>query len=243
MERKVALVTGASRGLGKEIATIFAQNQIDVVVNYKDSEEQAEHLAKELEEQYLIKALPVKCDIKEEEEVKKMMQTIEKEFTHLDIIVNNAGIANDSIFLDKTKEDFIKVYETNLIGAFLVSKYGKKLMKRGSIINITSTNGIDTNYPYSADYDASKAALISLTNNLAEELAPHIRVNAIAAGWMETDMIKDIDQQYRKEEEERILLGRFADPKEIAEVVYFLSTEKASYINKSVIRVDGGYHA
>lgn len=242
MERKVALITGASRGLGQEIARVFAKNNADVIINYKENKEKAEHLAEELEEKYHITALPIQCDVSKEEEVKEMIAKIKEKFTHLDTIVNNAGIACDSLFLDKEKEDFLKVYETNLIGPFLVSKYGVHLMEEGSIINITSTNGIDTNYPYSADYDASKAALISLTDNLAVELAPKIRVNAVAPGWIDTEMNQELGEEYKKEEEKKILLKRFANPIEIAEVVYFLSTNKASYINKSVIRVDGGFY-
>ena len=170
-----------------------------------------------------------------------MIDEVKNVFSKIDVVVNNAGIANDSIFLDKTKNDFMKVIETNLVGSFLVSKYASRIMKNGSIINISSTNAIDTNYPYSADYDASKAGLISLSNNLADALAPNIRVNTVAPGWINTDMNKELDKDYIKEEESKILLGRFAEVKEIAEVVYFLSTEKASYINKSIIRVDGGY--
>ena len=241
MENKVALITGASRGLGKEIATIFAKNQINVIINYLYSKKEAIQLANTLEKKYLIKALALKCDISSEEEVKEMIQTIKQKFQRIDILINNAAISNDSIFLDKTKEDFLKIMETNLLGPFLVSKYASKIMEKGSIINISSTNALDTNYPYSADYDASKAGVISLSANLAEELAPNIRVNTVTPGWIKTDMTKDLDLEFMKQEEKKILLNRFADPKEIAEVVYFLTTDEASYINKSVIRVDGGY--
>lgn len=241
MSNKVALITGSSRGLGKEIATLFAANNYDVVINYNNSIEEAKELEQKLKSEYKINAISIKCDISNEENVKKMIDEVKNVFSKIDVVVNNAGIANDSIFLDKTKNDFMKVIETNLVGSFLVSKYASKIMKNGSIINISSTNAIDTNYPYSADYDASKAGLISLSNNLADALAPNIRVNTVAPGWINTDMNKELDKDYIKEEEIKILLGRFAEVKEIAEVVYFLSTEKASYINKSIIRVDGGY--
>ncbi len=241
MSNKVALITGSSRGLGKEIATLFAANNYDVVINYNNSIEEAKELEQKLKSEYKINAISIKCDISNEENVKKMIDEVKNVFSKIDVVVNNAGIANDSIFLDKTKNDFMKVIETNLVGSFLVSKYASKIMKNGSIINISSTNAIDTNYPYSADYDASKAGLISLSNNLADALAPNIRVNTVAPGWINTDMNKELDKDYIKEEESKILLGRFAEVKEIAEVVYFLSTEKASYINKSIIRVDGGY--
>ncbi len=172
-----------------------------------------------------------------------MFKSIESKYNKLDCIVNNAGIANDSAMFDKKMNDFLKVYETNLVGPFLVTKHGKKLLDdESSVVNITSTNGIDTYYSYSADYDASKAALISLTHNMAVELAP-IRVNAVAPGWINTDMNKELDKEYIDEECKKILLGRFAEPVEIAKVVYFLASADAKYINNTIIRVDGGMNA
>lgn len=232
---RVVLVTGASRGLGAAIAQIFLESNDIVYVNYNKSEKEALSLCNKYQ-----KAIPIKCDVANELDVARMIDKIKKENNHLDIIVNNAGIADDSLVEDKTKASFMKILETNLIGPFLVCKYGRKIMDKGCIINISSTNGIDTNYPYSLDYDASKAGLNSLTNNLAVEYAPNIRVNAIAPGWINTDMNKELDKDYIKEECENILLHRFADPKEIANVVFFIASDKASYINNSVIRVDGG---
>lgn len=232
---RVVLVTGASRGLGASIARIFLENNDIVYVNYNKSKKEALALCNKYK-----RAVPIKCDVANELEVANMIDKIKRENNHLDIIINNAGIANDSLVEDKTKASFMKVLETNLIGPFLVCKYGSKIMDKGCIINISSTNGIDTNYPYSLDYDASKAGLNSLTNNLAIEYAPNIRVNAIAAGWMNTDMNKELDEDYIKEECKNILLHRFAETEEIANVVFFLSSDKASYINNSVIRVDGG---
>lgn len=245
MERKVALITGSSRGLGKEIAKKFAKNNYDIVVNYNKSEQEAKKLKEELKN-LNTDILLVKADITSEEEVKEMINKTITHFNKIDVLINNAGIAIDTIFEEKNKENFQKILNTNLIGPFLVSKYVVEEMikqKKGNIINITSTNGIDTYYPESLDYDASKAGLISLTHNLAIKCAPYINVNAIAAGWIETDMNKEMDIEYKKQEENKILLKRFAHPKEIANVVYFLSTDEAKYINNEVIRVDGGtYH-
>lgn len=240
---KVVLITGASRGIGASTASTFAKNNYNVVINYNKSESQAMKLKLELESTYNIKCLCIKADISKEEEIINMVEETIKEFGTIDVLVNNAGIAIDTIFEDKTKENFQKIINTNLIGTFLMSKHVSKYMKenkKGTIINVSSTNGIDTNYPYSLDYDASKAGVISLTKNLAIELAPNIRVNSVAPGWVNTNMNEDLDEEFCKEEQSKILLNRFAKPNEIAEVIYFLSTESASYINGTTIRVDGG---
>ena len=192
---------------------------------------------------YNVEILPIKADITKEEDIKNMVSISIEKFQKIDILVNNAVIAIDTTFEDKTKENFMKTIDTNLIGPFLISKYvGESMLKekQGCIINISSTNGIDTYYEYSLDYDASKAGMISLTHNLALHYAPYVRVNCIAPGWINTEMNKNLDEEYKKEEESKILLNRFAEPIEIAKVVYFLSTDNAKYINNETIRVDGG---
>lgn len=232
---RIVLVTGASRGLGFAIAKIFLENNDIVYVHYNNSEQDALKLQAKYSNARLVKA-----DLSKEEDIKNMLNIIKKEQNNLDVIVNNAGIAIDTTFEDKTKDNFLYTLDVNLIAPFLVVKYAKELLKKGSIINISSTNGIDTYYPYSLDYDASKAGLISLTHNLAVELKPNIRVNAVAPGWINTDMNKELDEEYKKEECAKILLEKFGEPEEIAKVVFFLASDNASYINNSVIRVDGG---
>lgn len=242
MERKTVLITGASRGLGASIARVFAKNNHNIILNYNNSETEALNLTEELK-QYNVEVLPIKADMTNEEEIKNMVNISLEQFKKIDVLVNNAGIAIDTTFEDKTKENFIKTLDTNLIGPFLISKYvGESMLKekQGCIINISSTNGLETFYEYSLDYDASKAGLISLTHNLALHYAPYIRVNCIAPGWINTEMNKNLDKDYIKEEESKILLNRFGEPEEIAKVVYFLSTEDAKYINNETIRVDGG---
>ena len=237
------LVTGSSRGLGKAIIIEYAKNGYDVIINYNTSEKDALELKDYVESNYKIKALVIKCDISKEEEIDLMIEKVYKEFGYLDILVNNASIALDQDFTLKTKEDFMKTIEVNLVGTYLLSKkIGLKMLeaKSGTIINISSTNGIDTTYPESIDYDASKAGVISLTHNLANYFAPYIRVNTICPGWINTDMNKDLDKEFIEDETNKILLGRFAEPEEIASLVYFLGTDKASYINDSIIRIDGG---
>lgn len=237
------LVTGSSRGLGKAIVLEYAKNGYDVIINYNNSKDDALELKKYIESTYKVKAIVIKCDISKENEIDSMIEEIYKEFGYLDILVNNASIALDQDFELKTKEDFMKTLEVNLVGTYLLSKkIGLKMLKRksGNIINISSTNGLETTYPESIDYDASKAGVISLNHNLANYFAPYIRVNTICPGWINTDMNKDLDQDFINKELDKILLGRFADPKEIANLAYFLGTDKASYINDSIIRIDGG---
>ena len=237
---KVCLVTGSSRGIGRSTIIEFAKNGYDVVINYRNNELSANTLKEEVEEKYGVKVLVVKCDVSNETDIKNMIDTTISTFGKIDVLVNNAAIAIDTTLEDKTKENFMKILEVNLVGTFLVSKEVGKYMKNGSIINVSSTNGIDTIYPESLDYDASKAGVISLTKNLAIAYAPNIRVNTVAPGWVLTDMNKELDYEFVKNEEKKILLNRFADPEEIAKVIYFLASDEASYINGSVIRVDGG---
>ena len=240
--KKVALITGASRGIGRAVAINLAEHNYNLILNYNYSEKKVLELQEELK-QYDVKTIIIRADVSSEEEVKDMVELGIKEFKHIDVLINNAGIAIDTLFEDKTVENFRRTLDVNLIGPFLTSKYvGKYMLENnyGKIINIASTNGIDTFYPESLDYDASKAGLISLTHNLAVQYAPIINVNAVAPGWVNTDMNKELDKEFINEENKKILLKRFASPEEIANVVTFLASDEASYINGTVIRVDGG---
>ena len=237
------LVTGSSRGLGKAIILEYAKNGYDVVINYNNSKEEAFELKNYVESNYHVKALVIKCDISKESEIDSMIEEIYKEFGHLDVLVNNASIDSDQDFELKTKKEFMKTLEVNLVGTYLLSKkIGLKMLeeKKGNIINISSANGIDTTYTESIDYDASKAGVISLNHNLANYFAPYIRVNTICPGWINTDMSKELDEEFIERETSKILLNRFAETSEIANLAYFLGTDKASYINDSIIRIDGG---
>lgn len=243
MDKKVVLVTGSSIGLGRAIIEKFARNNYNVIINYNNSKQEAEELKSYIENTYHTKAITIKCDITKESEIEEMKQIIIKEFGVLDCLVNNAGIAIDTDFNLKTKEDFIKTLDTNLVSLFLVSRTFGNLMlenKKGKIINIASTNGIDSYYEYSLDYDTSKAGVINLTHNLANHYSPYINVNCVCPGWIDTPMNKDLDESFKQKEIGKILLRRFASPKEIASLVYFLSTDEASYINDSIIKIDGG---
>ena len=243
MKRKTVLVTGSSIGLGSFIIKKFASNNYNVIINYSTNKDEAMKLKDEILNEYNIEVLIIKCDISNENDIENMKDTIINKFGKLDVLINNASISNDSLVSDKTKESFMRILEVNLVGTFLVSRTFGDLMyknKKGIIINIGSTNGIDTYYEYSLDYDSSKAGVINLTHNLANYYSPYVNVNCVCPGWINTPMNKDMDTEFRKNEENKILLNRFAEPNEIASLVYFLSTEDASYINDSIIRIDGG---
>jgi 3-oxoacyl-[acyl-carrier protein] reductase len=172
-----------------------------------------------------------------------MVERVVREFGRIDVLVNNAGIVFDKDFEERTVEDWRRTLDVNLIGTFLVSKYvGAVMMKQkyGKIVNASSTSGIDSLNTTSVDYDASKAAIISLTRNLATQFAPYVNVNATALGWADTDMNKDLPADYLVAEKEKILKGRFANPREVAYLSYFLASDEAEFINGEVIKIDGG---
>lgn len=240
---KVVLVTGSNRGIGRSTIIEFAKAGLDVVINYCHHREEAFELKDYVESNYNVRCLVVKCDVSKEDEVIEMINEIVDYFGSLDILVNNASVCKDSLLMDKDVDSFRRILDVNLIGTYLCSKYAAKVMLdngNGSIINVSSTNAIDTYYPESCDYDASKAGVISLTHNLAREFSPYIRVNCVCPGWVNTDMNKELSVEQVHEEEKNILLGRFADPEEIAKVIVFLASNKSSYVNDSIIRVDGG---
>lgn len=238
---KVVLVTGSSRSLGAQIVKDFAKRGASVVIDYNNSYDKANKLYEEIEQVFPGKVLLLKCDVTNEDEVISMTKEIVNKFGKIDILVNNAGICNDSLFDEKSKEDFSHVLETNVFGTYLVTKHiGKHISKGGRIINIASDNGLGNGYPESCDYDASKAGVISLTHNMAKFYAPDINVNCICPGWIDTDMNKDLNDNQRNEINKGILLGRFASKREISNVVLFLASDEASYVNDSIITVNGG---
>ena len=243
MKRVVALVTGSNRGIGASCIEEFAKQGVTCIINYCHHEKEAKELEKEIKEKYKVDAMTIKCDVSNEEEVEKMVNDIVDKYGGIDILVNNAGVCRDSLLMDKNIKEFKRILDVNLIGTYLCSKYVGRVMldaKKGKIINISSTNAIDTFYPESCDYDASKAGVISLTHNFAREFAPFINVNCICPGWVKTSQSKGLSIEQLKEEKKKILLGRFANPEEISKIVVFLSSSKASYVNDSIIRVDGG---
>lgn len=243
--RKVALVTGGAKGIGAAIVKELARVGFDVVINYLTSEKEAHALANEVAS-FGVTALTMKCDISKEDEVTKMIQEIESKIGTVDVLINNAAVDLSTVWNEKTSVDFRKTLDVNVVGAYNVARAVKKGMmdkKWGRIINIASTNGINTYYPVCLEYDASKAALISLTHNLAIEFAPYVNVNAIAPGFIGTEAeLKGYDEEFLKSEQEKILVGRYGKPEEVAHLVKFLVSDEANYINNSVLRVDGGQY-
>lgn len=206
MDRKVVLITGGAKGIGAAIAKKMASLQYDVVINYLTSEKEALSLQKELQESYGVDVFLIKADVSKETLVKQMVDQVLQKFSKLDCLVNNASICMDNYFQDKTEEEFLRVVKTDLVGPFLTCKLVGNYMlsqKKGTIINIASTNGIDTMETYSMDYDASKAGVISLTKNFASALAPYVRVNAVAPGWTSTEAVLEMNPEYLKEEEKK----------------------------------------
>lgn len=241
---KIVLITGSAKGIGKAIAIELAKNNYDIVINYLNSKDEALALQKEIIDTYKVNCLAIKADVSKEEEVDNMVKEIEDKLGSVDILINNAAIDLSNMFHLKTAEEFRKTLDVNVVGAFNCAKrVSKKMIEKeyGRIINISSTNGINTYYPMSIDYDASKAALISLTHNLAVEFAPYIHVNAIAPGFIGTESELDgYDEEFLKQECEKILTKRYGDPSEVAYLVKFLISKEADYINNTIIRIDGG---
>ena len=241
---KVVLVTGGAQGIGKAIVLELAKNHYDVVINYLTSNKAAALLEEEIKKIYDVRVMTFQADVSKEEEVDAMISLIEKKWGGVDILINNAAVDLSNLFHLKTADEFRKTLDVNVVGAFNCSKRVYRHMldqEYGRIINISSTNGINTYYPMCIDYDASKAALISLTHNLAFEYGPYINVNAIAPGFIGTDNELDgYDEEFLKEEQEKIMVNRYGKPEEVAYLVKFLISDEANFINNTIIRIDGG---
>ena len=242
---KVVMITGARRGLGLACAKKFSEGGYCVVLNGRSHEEEMHVISKELEEKYSIECLVCMGDIANEEDVKRMLDEVQNKFGRLDVLVNNAGIVYDMEIEERATSVFEETMHNNVTGTYLMCKYFGNFMKSQDfmtrIINISSTNGINYNIPTSIDYDASKAAINSLTKNFALEYAPNILVNAIAPHWINTEMNVSLSKEELEEETSKIYLKRFAEPEEIANFVYFLGSEENTYITNEIMVISGGY--
>lgn len=242
LENKVALVTGASRGIGHEIAVTLAKEGAAVIINYNGSGERAEEVKKTIEEQGGRASL-YQCNVSDFSACETMVKDIVKEYGHVDILVNNAGITRDNLIMKMKEEDFDVVLNINLKGTFNTIRHlSRQMLKQrsGKIINISSVSGILGNAGQ-ANYAASKAGVIGLTKTMARELCTRgITVNAVAPGFVDTEMTEVLSEEVKEAACKQIPLGRFGKPADIANMVAFLASEKADYITGQVISVDGG---
>ncbi|OEG00358.1 3-oxoacyl-[acyl-carrier-protein] reductase [Vulcanibacillus modesticaldus] len=242
LNSKVAIVTGASRGIGKEIALTLAESGANVVINYVGNQERAEEVARQIREMGR-EALVIQADVSDSKQVDNLISTALSHFGKVDILVNNAGITRDNLIMRMKEEDWDKVIATNLKSVFLLSKaISRPMMKQryGRIINISSVVGVLGN-PGQANYVAAKSGVIGLTKTLARELATRgITVNAVAPGYIETDMTTNLSEDVKSKLLDQIPLARLGTPKDVANVVKFLVSDQASYMTGQVLHVDGG---
>lgn len=214
------LITGASIGIGACLAVKMAKNGYDLFLTYYSNQELCQELQKEIQEKYQVKCFIQKCDLKEEEDIIKLSQTIKEKFGKLDILVNNASTSNDNLFMDKTKKEFSEVLEVNLLGTFLMSKYMINIMsEKGIVINMASTDGIDTYSIYNVDYAVSKAGIIQLTKSMAL-IFKNLKVIAIAPNWVDTESTKEMNQDYLEEELKRIGQKELISKEKVVETIY-----------------------
>ncbi len=241
-DKQVVLVTGGSRGIGKAIALKYAQNGYNVVINYvSDNTDE-----KAIEEEFKnigVEVLLLKADVSKEEQVEKLVKKVIEKFGKIDVLVNNAGITKDTLLMRMKEEDFDRVIEINLKGTFLVTKAVVPYMmkkKNGRIINLSSVVGVTGNAGQ-CNYSASKAGIIGFTKSVAKELASrNIRANAVAPGFIDTDMTSILSDEVKNSINAQIPMKRMGSAQEIANVVYFLGNEESSYITGQVINIDGG---
>lgn len=241
LDGKVVLITGASRGIGKAIALLAAENHAHVLINYNKDEKSAAELVDMLHEKSLSASM-IKADVSSEDEVKDMFSSIKEKHSKLDVLVNNAGIMRNSLLALTNTELFDHTIDVNLKGTFLCTRYATNIMRKqrsGKVINISSIVGLQGSEGQTV-YSASKAAVIGFTRSAAKELGRYgITVNAVAPGLIDTDLIKDMKPDIKDKILSSISLGRIGTPEDVAKVVLFLSSDLANYVSGSVIAVDG----
>lgn len=242
VENKVVLITGASRGIGRELALTFAENNAKVVVNYAGSEDKAQAVVNEIKKNGG-DAIKIKANVSDETDVKAMIKETVKTFGRLDVLINNAGITRDNLLMRMSEKDFDDVININLKGVFLCTKAVTRQMmkqKSGRIINISSVVGISGN-PGQANYVSAKAGVIGLTKSNAKELASrNILVNAVAPGFIATDMTEELTDEQKEHIYGFIPLKKLGNPRDVANAALFLASDRANYITGQTLQVDGG---
>ncbi len=244
---KRVLITGGASGLGKEIVSFFWNKGYIVYFTYNSSEKEAFIIEEENNKIRENSTFKIKCDLSNEKDIINLEKYFVSNNIEIDLLINNAAYENNIAFKDKDFSNFRKTLEVNVIGTFLLSKIiGSRMFNRksGKIIFISSNNALDKYDPSTLEYDASKSAIISVMHNLAREFSPYVNVNAIAPGWILTDKVVELDNSLNNKfitsEKDNILLKRFANEEDICNLLYFLACDEASYINDTVIRIDGG---
>lgn len=239
---KTVLITGASRGIGRAIALAYAKEGANIVVNYASSPEKAEMVVEEIKA-LGAEAVAYGCDVSDEAAVELMAETVEKTFHPIDILINNAGITKDGLLIRMKDSDWDQVLDINLKGTYLCTKhFGKRMLKRksGNIVNVTSVVGLTGNAGQS-NYSASKAGVIGFTKSIAKEFSSRqIRVNAVAPGFIATDMTEKLSEDVIEAYKKAIPLGRMGTAEDVAKAVLFLSSDQSSYMTGQIITVDGG---
>lgn len=242
LQGKNVLVTGASRGIGRSIALELASKGANVVINYAGSEEQAQAVVEEVQK-FGVKSFKIQADVSQEADVKTMVKEVISELGGLDILVNNAGVTKDNLLMRMKKEEFDQVIDINLKGVFLCTKaVTRHMMKQrsGKIINVASIVGVSGN-PGQANYVAAKAGVIGMTKSVAQELASrNILVNAVAPGFISTDMTDALTKEQQEAILSRIPLAKLGTPEDVANVVRFLASDDANYMTGQTLHIDGG---
>ncbi len=239
---KTVVVTGASKGIGRAVVKEFANNGYNVVICYNKSVSDAQQLLNEVSQ--MTRAIAVKVDVSNEDDVKNMVEITKKTFGNIDVLANCAGVSDTRLLIDSTKDDYDFVFDTNMRGTYNTCKLvGREMLSNqsGKIINISSIWGLRGGSCESV-YSASKGAIIAFTKALAKELGPNgINVNAVAPGFIQTDMTKNVTEEIKQEIMDNSALGRLGTPEDVASVVLFLASEKSEFITGQVIGVDGGW--
>lgn len=244
MKDKVVLITGGSRGIGKATAIEFAKLGAQVVIVYKNNDKKAQQVLSQINSLKKLKAVSIKANISEYKNLKYIVEQVLNKFGKIDILINNAGIVYDREFEEITYKESLEIIKTNMLAPLFLSQLVAPIMMKngyGKIINVSSTSGMYDFNPGTADYAMSKLALQSLTKDLSLKYAPIININAVAPGWVDTDMNADLPTEFIKQETKKYHMGRWAKPEEIANAIVFLASDKASYITGQVLVLDGGH--